>query len=67
MKVRRKEGGREGSNERTKERRKEGRRSMYNICETGPTYAMDASINARRIDPKWRERENEQDRKKSRT
>ena len=66
-KVRRKEGRREGSNERTNEGRKEGRRSMDNICESGPTYQMDASINARRIDPKWRERENEQDRKQSRT
>ena len=51
-KVRRKEGGKV----RTDERGKEGRRSMDNICESGPTYEMDASINARRIDPKWRER-----------
>ena len=61
MKVRRSEGRKEGgkvrTDERTREGRKEGRRSMDNICESGPTYEMDASINARRIDPKWRERE----------
>ena len=57
MKVRRSEGRKEGGKVRTDERGKEGRRSMDNICESGPTYQMDASINARRIDPKWRERE----------
>ena len=56
-KVRMKEGGKVRTNGRTREGRKEGRRSMDNICESGPTYEMDASINARRIDPKWRERE----------